>query len=141
MSEADERPRSDERPKIRAISPAMDVPVYNIVIYLAKTDACVRARVANLPDLEFAAATEPEVLKQAITEVKLRLTRWQGQNRSIPWIDPLPEQREGELAGSWDPDTVWGGYGGRVYTTALGALCLEVFYRYLPILDPEAAQR
>ncbi len=34
--------------------------------------------------------------------------------------------------GSWDNKTVWGGYGGRVYTTALAALCLEVYYRYSP---------
>lgn len=32
--------------------------------------------------------------------------------------------------GSWSNDTTWGGYGGRVYTTALSALCLEVYYRY-----------
>jgi hypothetical protein len=39
----------------------------------------------------------------------------------------------GDLAGSWPPDSVWGGYGGRVYSTALAALCLEVYYRYLPM--------
>ena len=43
------------------------------------------------------------------------------------------------LAGSWDPDTVWGGYGGRVYTTAMAALCLEVYYRYLPLTAPFVA--
>ena len=40
----------------------------------------------------------------------------------------------GANAGSWDPDTVWGGYGGRVYSTAMAALCLQVYYRYLPVL-------
>lgn len=35
-----------------------------------------------------------------------------------------------ESNGSWPPDSEWGGYGGRVYTTALGALCLEVYYRH-----------
>jgi Squalene-hopene cyclase C-terminal domain len=36
-------------------------------------------------------------------------------------------------AGSWRPDGIWGGYGGRVYSTAMSCLCLEVYYRYLPI--------
>ena len=46
----------------------------------------------------------------------------------------IPNQREGstkELGGSWNPtiDST-GKYGGRVLTTALAALCLEVYYRY-----------
>lgn len=53
----------------------------------------------------------------------------------------LPAQRtDGRAAGSWDPDTVWGGYGGRVYSTSMAALMLEVYYRYLP-LYVEAARR
>ena len=43
------------------------------------------------------------------------------------------QRRDGRLAGSWDTDTVWGGCGGRVYTTAIAALCLEVYYRYVPV--------
>jgi hypothetical protein len=35
--------------------------------------------------------------------------------------------------GSWDPSGWIDFYGGRVYTTAVGALCLEVYYRYLPM--------
>lgn len=47
----------------------------------------------------------------------------------------LPAQRRdgGPLDGSWDPDPVWGGHGGRVYSTALVALTLEVYYRYAPL--------
>ena len=35
--------------------------------------------------------------------------------------------------GSWNPDGLWAGYGGRVYSTAMGCLCLEVYYRFLPM--------
>ncbi|REJ67174.1 MAG: hypothetical protein DWQ31_12115 [Planctomycetota bacterium] len=49
----------------------------------------------------------------------------------------------GPVAGSWDPDTVWGGHGGRAYTTAMATLCLEVYYRYAPTGEssPRAAWR
>ncbi|MBL9123917.1 MAG: hypothetical protein JNG90_09820, partial [Planctomycetaceae bacterium] len=43
------------------------------------------------------------------------------------------QEKSGPLAGSWPTDSLWSGYGGRVYTAAMGALCLEVYYRYLPI--------
>jgi hypothetical protein len=35
-----------------------------------------------------------------------------------------------ENDGSWPATCLWGGYGGRVYTTALATMCLEVYYRY-----------
>jgi hypothetical protein len=35
-----------------------------------------------------------------------------------------------QYKGSWDPIGPWGPDGGRVYSTAILALCLEVFYRY-----------
>lgn len=40
---------------------------------------------------------------------------------------------QGDLAGSWDARCIWGGHGGRIYTTALACMCLEVYYRYLPV--------
>ena len=36
--------------------------------------------------------------------------------------------------GSWDPIGAWGEEGGRVYSTALMVLCLEVYFRYGKIL-------
>ncbi len=32
--------------------------------------------------------------------------------------------------GSWPTDDEWGGYGGRIYSTATATLCLEVYYRH-----------
>ena len=54
----------------------------------------------------------------------------------------LPMQKlSGADAGSWEPNGMWGGYGGRVYSTATAALSLEVYYRYLPIYSELADQR
>ncbi|HEX5139008.1 MAG TPA: prenyltransferase/squalene oxidase repeat-containing protein [Planctomycetota bacterium] len=36
----------------------------------------------------------------------------------------------GSREGSWDPVGCWGDDGGRVYSTAMLAMCLEVYYRY-----------
>jgi hypothetical protein len=64
---------------------------------------------------------------------------WESWNAALT-EQLLRRQRTGggSLAGSWDADTVWGGYGGRVYSTSLAALCLEVYYRYLPLLAGES---
>lgn len=40
--------------------------------------------------------------------------------------------QRGAAKGSWDPVCVLGARGGRIYMTATAALCLEVYYRYLP---------
>ncbi len=66
--------------------------------------------------------------------------RWQRWNAALQDQLLRRQQQGGELNGSWDPDTVWGGYGGRIYTTAMATLCLEVYYRYLPLFD-EAGRR
>src|SRR5262245_3016608 len=58
---------------------------------------------------------------------------WQRWNAALQ-AELLARQRwEGNAAGSYDPDDLWGGYGGRVYSTSLATLCLEVYYRYLPV--------
>jgi len=54
------------------------------------------------------------------------------------WNKPLSDllvrlqlgDEEGTAAGSWDPIDHRATAGGRVYSTALGVLCLEVYYRY-----------
>ena len=44
--------------------------------------------------------------------------------------------KDGFSRGSWAPESRWGSQGGRVYSTALAALCLEVYYRYNREADP-----
>lgn len=54
----------------------------------------------------------------------------------------LPNQRrDGCAAGSWDPSDAWSLAAGRVYATAILALCLETYYRVgpLPARDMSAA--
>jgi hypothetical protein len=60
-------------------------------------------------------------------------TKWNEWNLAMQRHVLRAQRTEGHLAGSWDPDTVWGSYGGRIYSTAMGTLCLEVYYRYLPL--------
>jgi hypothetical protein len=60
-------------------------------------------------------------------------TRWNSQIR-----DQLVKRQKttGHQNGSWDPDeTQYGRFGGRIYTTALATLTLEVYYRYLRLYD------
>jgi hypothetical protein len=44
------------------------------------------------------------------------------------------QQNAGKDSGSWDPNGLWCGYGGRVYSTAMATLSLEIYYRYLPVM-------
>ncbi|MBV09634.1 MAG: hypothetical protein CMN21_10495, partial [Rubinisphaera sp.] len=56
--------------------------------------------------------------------------QWNGQVRELLIAK---QRKQGPLAGSWNPDGPWGGYGGRIYSTALATLSLEVYYRFLPL--------
>ncbi|MGO8690012.1 MAG: prenyltransferase/squalene oxidase repeat-containing protein [Thermoguttaceae bacterium] len=58
---------------------------------------------------------------------------WRRWNQALQTQLLGSQRKAGALAGSWDPDATWGGYGGRIYSTSLSALCLEVYYRFLPL--------
>ena len=69
------------------------------------------------------------------TSITGTMAHWQcvspGASRGS-WNQALQQELLGSQRsdGSWEPDRVWGGYGGKVYQTALSALCLEAYYRY-----------
>ena len=64
---------------------------------------------------------------------QLQGPHWQRWNEGLRAALVNRQIKEGPLAGSWDINSVWGGHGGRVYTTAMAALTLEVYYRFLPL--------
>ncbi len=68
-----------------------------------------------------------------LTMYQLGGQHWSRWNESLQKTLLARQRKQGDQAGSWDADTVWGGYGGRVYSTALSTLCLEVYYRFLPL--------
>ena len=58
---------------------------------------------------------------------------WRQWNESLRDILVDEQRQSGHAAGSWNPKAPWGLYGGRVYSTAVATLCLEVYYRFLPL--------
>ena len=52
-----------------------------------------------------------------------------------------PQRTDGNYAGSWDPIGAWGEDGGRVYSTALMTLCMEVYYRYGRVFGAKVDKR
>ncbi|MBM4038386.1 MAG: terpene cyclase/mutase family protein [Planctomycetes bacterium] len=52
----------------------------------------------------------------------------------LQFKEDRPDTRGRFIRGSWDPTmTMWGSQGGRVFSTTMAILCLEVYYRYLPV--------
>jgi len=72
---------------------------------------------------------------------QLQGPHWQRWNDALRQTLVTTQRQDGPLAGSWDPDRLWGSYGGRIYSTALSTLCLEVYYRFLPLYREAATPR
>lgn len=64
---------------------------------------------------------------------QLQGAHWQQWNNALRTTLVERQIKDGPAAGSWDTNDLWGGHGGRVYTTALATLTLEVYYRFLPL--------
>ncbi len=71
---------------------------------------------------------------------------WDAWNRPLRKLLIATQTRSNTCAnGSWDPDEPakdqWGFQGGRLMTTALSCLTLEIYYRYLPLYKIDAEER
>ena len=72
---------------------------------------------------------------------------WEEWNRGMRKGLIETQVKEGCATGSWSPDEPtsdpWGESGGRLMITSINTLCLEVYYRYLPLyqLDAEGNEK
>ena len=58
---------------------------------------------------------------------------WKRWNDSMKDALVTNQAKQGDDAGSWNPVGPFSNEWGRVGQTALGALCLEVYYRYMQL--------
>ncbi|HVJ81518.1 MAG TPA: prenyltransferase/squalene oxidase repeat-containing protein, partial [Planctomycetia bacterium] len=59
--------------------------------------------------------------------------QWERWNDSLQGALLGAQRRQGHLKGSWDPQSPVDHDGGRIYSTAIATLSLEVYYRHLPL--------
>jgi hypothetical protein len=60
---------------------------------------------------------------------------WTEWNEQLKEVLLENQRQDGCAAGSWDPIDQWSKIGGRIYQTAICALCLEIYYRFQPIYE------
>jgi len=64
---------------------------------------------------------------------------WDEWNERLSVDVPAKQEKHGAERGSWSPQRdAWGAHAGRLYTTCLSLFCLEVYYRHLPLYEPES---
>jgi hypothetical protein len=59
---------------------------------------------------------------------------WQKWEKALDGAVIKSQRKDNDEKGSWDAAGPWGHSGGRVYSTALSVLCLEVYFRYSKVL-------
>ena len=65
---------------------------------------------------------------------------WEKWNDRLRDTLVATQLKTGHSAGSWDPRDNWSRHGGRLYSTALSTMCLEVYYRFLPLYQSHDRQ-
>ncbi|MCA9105824.1 MAG: terpene cyclase/mutase family protein [Planctomycetales bacterium] len=65
---------------------------------------------------------------------------WESWNEKMREHLIRTQERSGHEAGSWHFGDPHGDQGGRLYSTAMAIMTLEVYYRYLPLYDTRAVE-
>ena len=63
---------------------------------------------------------------------------WEDWNKQMRDYLVKTQEIVGHQAGSWNFRDQYGAVGGRLYTTAMAAMTLEVYYRYTPLFAATA---
>ena len=78
----------------------------------------------------------------SLSLVQLQNDAWKKWNeRTRESLVESQRRGGGDDDGCWDTNIVWGERGGRVFSTALACLTLEVYYRYLPVNPNESTSQ
>jgi hypothetical protein len=99
----------------------------------------------NLPSYGPDAAARDAYYWYYATQVMIHVQgeAWEEWNDRLRTVLVETQEKNGPLGGSWDPagryPDRWGSAGGRIYTTAMHLLMLEVYYRHLPLYGTQAA--
>ena len=66
---------------------------------------------------------------------------WDAWNRKMREHLISTQERGGHQAGSWYFESPQSAAGGRLYNTAMAAMILEVYYRFMPLYGEEAVEQ
>jgi hypothetical protein len=69
----------------------------------------------------------------SLSMLNMQNPRWKDWNVRTRESLIKMQRKEGPYAGCWDTNVRWADRGGRIFTTAMATLTLEVYYRYLPL--------
>lgn len=83
---------------------------------------------AALAMFDYGAVADPDAPHDE-PAARRRRGQWETWNTALRDTLIGTQITQGADTGSWPPTDVWGAYGGRIYSTALATLCLEVYYR------------
>ena len=103
---------------------------------VADTQAAqVRLIVKNLPDWERLATLDHSMYYWYHANLAMFIIGeqpWQRWNARLQAELLARQEKTGHAAGSFPPADKWGASGGRIYSTAINLLNLEIYYRYRP---------